>query len=87
MVASIQETADTYHISTAFIGVILLPIVVRRLVPAQAGNVAHILVNPTGKCSRTRYFRMDGAEKQDGTIDRDLCGELNREHILTFFFS
>lgn len=85
VVASIEETADRYHIPKPFIGLILLPIVVSFLFVQFFNNANHLLKFDcsTGKRSRTCHVRVDGNEKQDGADDRDLRGQFNctRSHF------
>jgi hypothetical protein len=59
VVASIEETAIRYSIPKAFIGVVLLPIVIcSKLYPAICLPTSFI-----GKCCRTCHFRLDGNEE------------------------
>lgn len=79
MVASIEETADRYHIPKPFIGLILIPIVV--CVPLTQVFRSHrmLMIYDTGQCRRTCYIYLDGAEEQDGTDYHNLCRKFNRE--------
>lgn len=61
VVASIEETATRYHIPKAFIGLILLPIVVSTsLLSALIASHRRTI----GKCCRACHIRMDGYEGQ-----------------------
>ncbi len=72
VVASIEETATRFNIPKAFIGLILLPIVVSM---AHATFWDFHLTSCAGQCSRTRYFRVDGYEGQNGAYYWYLRGQ------------
>jgi hypothetical protein len=80
VVDSIDEFANDFGISKAFIGLILIPIV---------GNVSYQIECYLVHCSKFQYLscsgcracykRLDGYEKQDGANDRSLCWVFNRK--------
>lgn len=74
VVASIEETAERYHIPKPFIGLILIPIVVseRRLVTII--NLNNIL----GQCCRACQRSLYGIEGQNGSYHYHLCRQLHR---------
>lgn len=74
VVASIEETANRFNIPKAFIGLIVLPIVVSN-VHVIPRNLT--LTRLAGKCRRTRHFRVDGYEGQNGAYYWDLRGQFD----------
>ena len=72
VVASIEETAERYSIPKPFIGLILLPIVVRSFLRFRSSPSLTETLQP-GECRRARHVGVDGNEEQDGAHHRHLC--------------
>ena len=83
VVASIEETAERYSIPKPFIGLILLPIVVRFSTSHTRLSRNH----STGQRCRARHIYMDGDEEQDGAYHYYLCGILDCAYIFSHSFS
>lgn len=78
VVASIEETAERYHIPKPFIGLILLPIVVgiKYLAFISLFDLCK------GECSGARHIGVDGHEKSNGAYHYYLCWQFNRKSML-----
>lgn len=81
VVASIEETAEKYSIPKPFIGLILIPLVVRSTcsVGPQYSTHPSTHIHISGQRSRTRHVCLDGHEGQDGVDDWDFYRQFDCE--------
>ena len=97
VVASIEEFAERYHVPKAFIGLILLPIVVRADFQMFAKALANefrfyfyctwsrTLNVHSGKRGGARHISVDGNEGPNGTHHHNLCRQLDRASLFSVY--